>query len=64
MVIFQAFDDETKETEGLELDIVDQMKDLMLEDEKDQAKLTRESPVFDTAAMSTKVTSVSELIYC
>ncbi|XP_048745647.2 transcription termination factor 2-like isoform X3 [Ostrea edulis] len=58
-----AFDDETKETEGLELDIVDQMKDLMLEDEKDQAKLTRESPVFDTAAMSTKLKAVMDKLY-
>lgn len=54
----QAFDEETTATEGLELDIVDQMKDLMLGEggsTEEKEKLTRDSPIFHTEVMSTKV---------
>lgn len=40
------------------MDIVDQMKDLMLGEEgspEEKDKLTKDSPIFHTAAMSTKV---------
>ncbi|XP_061170821.1 transcription termination factor 2-like [Saccostrea echinata] len=61
----EAFDEETKETEGLELDIVDQMKDLMLEtgEPEEKTKLTRDSPIFNTAAMSTKLKAVMDKLY-
>lgn len=58
----QAFDEETTATEGLELDIVDQMKDLMLGEggsTEEKEKLTRDSPIFHTQVMSTKVPIIS-----
>lgn len=58
----QAFDEETTATEGLELDIVDQMKDLMLGEggsTEEKEKLTRDSPIFHTQVMSTKVLIIS-----
>lgn len=58
----KAFDEETTATEGLELNIVDQMKDLMLGEggsTEEKEKLTRDSPIFHTQVMSTKVLIIS-----
>lgn len=62
----EAFDEETTATEGLELDIVDQMKDLMLGEggsTEEKEKLTRDSPIFHTQVMSTKLKAVMDKLY-
>ncbi|XP_033756052.1 transcription termination factor 2-like isoform X3 [Pecten maximus] len=53
-----AFDEETAESEGLELDIAEQMRDLMLEEpgKPEEPKLiTKASPVFEQSFLSTKM---------
>ncbi|OWF46662.1 transcription termination factor 2-like [Mizuhopecten yessoensis] len=52
-----AFDEETAESEGLELDIAEQMRDLMLEEpgKPEEPKLTKASPIFEQSFLSTKM---------
>ncbi|XP_069139673.1 transcription termination factor 2-like isoform X1 [Argopecten irradians] len=53
-----AFDEETAESEGLELDIAEQMRDLMLEEPgkpEEPQLITKASPVFEQSYLSTKM---------
>lgn len=52
----QALDDETLDNEGIELSLVDQMKDLLLDsDSVKDPKISKSSSIFQKASMSTKV---------
>ncbi|KAK3095192.1 hypothetical protein FSP39_011239 [Pinctada imbricata] len=59
-----AFDEETVDTEGLELDLVDQMKDLLLDDgdKPSEVKLTKDSVMFDRSSISSKMKAVMDKI--
>lgn len=58
--LIKAFDEETAEAEGLEMDIEEQMRDLMLDEpgKPEEPKITKASPIFESSFMSTKVSDI------